>query len=236
MIISHKKRLVIIPARAGSKRIPKKNIKNFCGIPIIYYPIEAIKKSKLFCEIHVSTDSSEIVKAVNLKGIRVDFLRPKNLSDDHTPLMPVLKYVIEEYKKRKQYFDEVWVVLPCSPFLKASDLVNASKLFDNSESKNFLMTVTEYSVPIEWALKINKNGYLDSINKGAFAIRSQDLEKKYYDTGLFYAYRSEFILNSNESGSDKNILPYFLKKGETIDIDDMEDWIYAEKLYKIKDL
>ena len=236
MIISEKRRLVIIPARAGSKRIPNKNIKNFCGNPIIYYPIEAIIKSNLFCEIHVSTDRREIVNAVNLKGIKVDFLRPKNLSDDHTPLMPVIKYVLEEYIKREQYFDEIWIVLPCSPFLKARDLVNASQIFNNSLNNNFLMTVTEYSVPIEWAFKINKDGYLDSINKGAFAIRSQDLEKKYYDTGLFYAYRSEFILKSNESGSDENILPYFLKKGETIDIDDMEDWTHAEKLYKTKHL
>ena len=228
MIISEKRRLVIIPARAGSKRI--------CGNPIIYYPIEAIIKSKLFCEIHVSTDSREIVNAVNLKGIKVDFLRPKNLSDDHTPLMPVIKYVLEQYNKKEQYFDEIWIVLPCSPFLKARDLVNASQIFNNSINNNFLMTVTEYSVPIEWAFKINEDGHLDSINKGAFAIRSQDLEKKYYDTGLFYAYRSEFILKSNESGYDENILPYFLKKGETIDIDDMEDWTYAEKLYETKHL
>jgi len=230
------KRIAIIPARGGSKRIPQKNIKYFCGKPIINYPIEAIIKSKLFCEIHVSTDSREIVKAVNLKGIKVDFLRPKNLSDDHTPLMPVIKYVLEQYNKREQYFDEIWVVLPCSPFLKARDLVNASQIFNNSINNNFLMTVTEYSVPIEWAFKINEDGYLDSINKGAFAIRSQDLEKKYYDAGLFYAYRSKFILKSNESGSDENILPYFLKKGETIDIDDMEDWTYAEKLYETKHL
>ena len=134
-------------------------------------------------------------------------MRPKNLSDDHTPLMPVIKYVLEQYNKREQYFDEIWVVLPCSPFLKARDLVNASQIFNNSINNNFLMTVTEYSVPIEWAFKINEDGYLDSINKGAFAIRSQDLEKKYYDAGLFYAYRSKFILKSNESGSDENILP-----------------------------
>ena len=94
------KRIAIIPARGGSKRIQKKNIKNFCGKPIISYPIKAIIESKLFDKIHVSTDDKEVVEVVNKLGVDVDFYRPKSLSDDFTSIVPVVKYVVDRYKKK----------------------------------------------------------------------------------------------------------------------------------------
>ena len=147
------KRIVIIPARGGSKRIQKKNIKSFCGKPIISYPIKAIIESKLFDKIHVSTDDKKVVEVVNKLGVNVDFFRPKSLSDDFTSIVPVVKYVVDRYKKMNQNFNEVWVILPCSPLLKSSDLIEASSLFNKNKISNSLMSVTEYPVPVEWALK-----------------------------------------------------------------------------------
>ena len=230
---SRLKRIAIIPARGGSKRIPQKNIKNFCGKPMISYPIRALKESDLFDKIHISTNDNKIVNVVNQLNLEVDFYRPNDLSDDYTPLMPVIKYVVEEYRKRNQTFDEVWVILPCSPLLKAEDLVKASGIFQKLNYSNPLMAVTEYPVPIEWAFEINKKGFLKPINKGSFAIRSQDLTKKYHDAGVFYVYPNEFILNCDSEGNDENIKPYFLSKLDAIDIDYEEDWIYAEKLFKL---
>ena len=227
------KRIVIIPARGGSKRIQKKNIKSFCGKPIISYPIKAIIESKLFDKIHVSTDDKKVVEVVNKLGVNVDFFRPKSLSDDFTTIVPVVKYVVGRYKKMNQNFNEVWVILPCSPLLKSSDLIEASSLFNKNKISNSLMSVTEYPVPVEWAFKKDNKGNLKPLNEGAFKIRSQDLEKKYYDAGMFYIYSEKHILNTDYNGSDTNIIPYVIDKGSAIDIDDNEDWIIAEKLFKI---
>ena len=227
------KRIVIIPARGGSKRIQKKNIKSFCGKPIISYPIKAIIESKLFDKIHVSTDDKKVVEVVNKLGVNVDFFRPKSLSDDFTTIVPVVKYVVDRYKKMNQNFNEVWVILPCSPLLKSSDLIEASSLFNKNKISKSLMSVTEYPVPVEWAFKKDNKGNLKPLNEGAFKIRSQDLEKKYYDAGMFYIYSEKHILNTDYNGSDTNIIPYVIDKGSAIDIDDNEDWIIAEKLFKI---
>tara|TARA_B100000579_G_C22847574_1_gene865337 strand:+ start:370 stop:1068 length:699 start_codon:yes stop_codon:yes gene_type:complete len=227
------KRIAIIPARGGSKRIQKKNIKNFCGKPIISYPIKAIIESKLFDKIHISTDDKEVVEVVNKLGVDVDFYRPKSLSDDFTSIVPVVKYVVDRYKKMNQNYNEVWVILPCSPLLKSNDLIEASILFNKTKNSNSLMSVTEYPAPVEWAFKKDKKGNLKPLNEGAFKIRSQDLDKKYYDAGMFYIYSELYILNTDYNGSDTNIIPYLIDKGSAIDIDDNEDWIIAEKLFKI---
>ena len=227
------KRIAIIPARGGSKRIPQKNIKYFCGKPIINYPIKALRESNLFDKIHVSTDDKKIIDTVKNIGLEIDFIRPKILSGDYTPIMPVIKYVIEQYEKMNQSFDEIWIVLPCSPLLNSDDLIKASIQFKRDSSLTSLMAVTEYPVPIEWAFKINESGVLEPIRKGNFAIRSQDFKKKYYDAGMFYIHSKNLVLNIHPNGSDENFIPYFISKGSAIDIDDIQDWEYAEKLYKI---
>jgi len=227
-------RIAIIPARGGSKRIPQKNIKNFCGRPMISYPIEALKKSNLFDKIHVSTDDKKIKNVVTSLGLKIDFLRPKDLSNDFTPIMPVIKFVVEQYLQMNQTFEEIWIILPCSPFLSSSDLIEASIIFNQNKFSNPLMAIAEYPVPIEWAFDINENGLLSPVKKGNFAIRSQDLKKKYHDAGMFYAYSKDIILNVDYNGSDQNFLPYLISKDKAIDIDDPEDWEYAEKLFKTR--
>ena len=113
--------LVIIPARGGSKRIKNKNIKNFCGKPMINYIIDEALESKLFEKIHVSTDCLEIKEIVQKNNLKIDFMRPSSLADDHTPIMPVLSYVIKKYFEKNLYFDEIWLLYACSPLIDSSD-------------------------------------------------------------------------------------------------------------------
>ena len=120
------KRIAIIPARGGSKRIPNKNIRDFCGKPMISYALEAARDSALFDCIHVSTDSKKIAEATQKEGFDVDFMRTAELSDDHTPIMPVLKYVLEQYIDRGKYFDEVVLIMACAPLIDANDLISSS--------------------------------------------------------------------------------------------------------------
>jgi len=225
------KRLAIIPARGGSKRILKKNIKQFCGRPMISYPIEAIQNSGLFDAIHVSTDSDEIAELVISLGLEVDFLRDPSLADDHTPIMPVLKWTLEQYKSKKIFFDEIMMVMPCTPFIKSSDLINAYKLFSESNKENPVIGISSYPVPVEWAFNLNESdSSLTPVNPGMFKIRSQDLKKKYFDAGAFVLYSSDHISRANDSNQDENYIGLILEKIKAIDIDDQEDWDFAESI------
>lgn len=225
------KRLAIIPARGGSKRILKKNIKQFCGRPMISYPIEAIQNSGLFDAIHVSTDSDEIAELVISLGLEVDFLRDPSLADDHTPIMPVLKWTLEHYKSKKIFFDEIMMVMPCTPFIESSDLINAYKLFSEANKENPVISISSYPVPVEWAFNLNESdSSLTPVNPGMFKIRSQDLKKKYFDAGAFVLYSSDHISRANDSNQDENYIGLILEKIKAIDIDDQEDWDFAESI------
>ena len=223
------KRLAIIPARGGSKRVPKKNIKKFCGKPMISYPIDALKRSELFDSIHVSTDCNEIAELVINLGLDIDFLRDPSLADDFTPIMPVLEWTLMQYKAREIFFDEVIMVMPCTPFIQSSDFLDAYKLFSAANKKSPVISISSYPVPIEWAfnLKISDNS-LTPVNPGMFKIRSQDIQKKYHDAGAFVLYSSEHILKANLSKQDENYIGFVLDKIKAIDIDDQDDWDFAE--------
>ena len=223
------KRLAIIPARGGSKRVPKKNIKKFCGKPMISYPIDALKRSELFDSIHVSTDCNEIAELVINLGLDIDFLRDPSLADDFTPIMPVLEWTLMQYKAREIIFDEVIMVMPCTPFIQSSDFLDAYKLFSAANKKSPVISISSYPVPIEWAfnLKISDNS-LTPVNPGMFKIRSQDIQKKYHDAGAFVLYSSEHILKANLSKQDENYIGFVLDKIKAIDIDDQDDWDFAE--------
>ena len=129
-------RILIIPARSGSKRIKNKNIKKLGGKPIISLAIQTAKKSKLFDEIHISTDNNKIANLAEKNSLKIKFLRNKKLSGDKVPLMDVFKFIIKKYKSIGQNFDEVWYLFPCSPFIKATDLIKASKVFKQKKVKS----------------------------------------------------------------------------------------------------
>lgn len=227
------KRLAIIPARGGSKRIPNKNIRDFCGQPMITHVLAAARNSNLFSVIHVSTESQSIHDVAAAFGCPPDFPRPQALADDHTPIMPVLRYVTEEYASYGQHFDEIWLLMACAPLIKSDDLIAAASLFSENGSNSPVLAVAEYPAPIEWAFKRSKEGSLKAVQPGMFAVRSQDIEKAYFDSGSFVVFPSSRILSSAGSGSDEDFIGYVLPKNSAIDIDDEQDWKFAELLFRI---
>ena len=226
------KRLAIIPARGGSKRIPQKNIRSFCGKPMIGHILDTAKQSNLFDKIHVSTDSEEIRLIVEDLGFPIDFLRPTSLADDYTGLMPVIKFVNNTYASQGQLFEEVWLLMACAPLIEPIDLQNAANFFEQSGGNNPLLAVAEYPVPPEWAFTIDAANRLTPVESGMFSIRSQDLEKKYFDAGIFVVYSSSTVQTYALEGEDKNFLGFPIHKLKAIDIDDEVDWIIAETLYR----
>ena len=234
--------LAIIPARGNSKRIKNKNIINFLGKPIIFYSLDLIKEAKIFDKIHVSTDSKKIRGIVEKKNIKIDFLRSKKLADDKTGVLHVLKYVIDKYKSMNIYFDAAALIYPCSPLIKAKDLVNAYKIFKKNKLKFPILSVSEFNSPPERSLSIKKKFIkVDNIKK--FKSRSQDIEKKFYDTGSFSIFPCNKIENIIENFRNNKpcykFLPYFIERIRAIDINTYDDLNYAKLIYgllKKKDL
>lgn len=225
------RRLAVIPARGGSKRIPHKNIKEFCGSPIISYILTEAKLSGLFVDIHVSTDDKHIFDTCCELGFRPDFLRPSSLADDMTPIMPVVKYVTDQYRKTGTIFDEVWVLMACSPLIKSSHLINMAQVMHDNPGKSAL-AVCEYSAPIEWAFTFGEDFELMPRYPGSFSKRSQDLEKHYYDSGSIAAFSASSLEHIGSQGTDCGFLGVVIPKINAIDIDEPEDWILAEAIYR----
>lgn len=226
------KRLAIIPARGGSKRIPYKNIREFCGLPMIAHPLGAARDSGLFSTIHVSTENEVIREVVTKFGFRPDFARPNHLADEHAPIMPVLRFTAEEYERRGQHFDEIWLIMACAPLIDPQDLRNAATMLYETDGKQAVLAVSEYPVPVEWAFSRDVNASLTPLQEGMFAVRSQDLKPSYFDSGSFVAFPANRIFESSNEGSDSGFLGYVLPKGRAIDIDDEEDWQLAEAIYR----
>lgn len=228
------KRIAIIPARGGSKRIPNKNIRDFCGKPMIAHILQAARESGLFDEIHVSTDSETICKTVERLGFNIEFMRPAELADDHTPIMPVLRYVTETYASCGRRFDQVWLLMACAPLVRSFDLQQAAQLFEQAGSTSPVLSVSEYPAPIEWAFSRAADGKMAPVQPGMFAVRSQDLEKKYFDAGAFMVFPAQTVQSSEGAGSDTGFMGYVIPKGSTIDIDEEADWLFAEALHQLR--
>ncbi len=219
-------RLLIIPARGGSKRIKLKNIKLFKGKPIISYSLKESLKSKLFKNIHVSTDDERVKKVVEKIKKGTSHNRPKFLSTSNAPLIKVFEYIVKLYIKEKKYFDEVWFLNPCSPLIKSKDLINAS-LFFKKKKNNSLLSVCKYSPPIQWAFSL-KSGTLTPENVKSQKKNSQSFKNYYYDTGNFGIFSSNVFYKKNKI----NFSGYVIERSKAVDIDTMEDWNLALKLFK----
>lgn len=220
--------LAIITARGGSKRIPKKNIKEFCGKPIIAYSIEAALKSNLFNEVMVSTDSEEIAAVAKKYGASVPFMRSDKNSDDYATTYDVLLEVVNKYKESGQAFDYICCIYPTAPFVTSDKLQAAFKVFTASTADS-LVPVVKFSFPPQRCFAINDAGNLiykwpENKNK-----RSQDLEPLYHDAGQFYFYKSSVF---EEEGKNNVIIPFELEETEVQDIDNITDWQIAEFKYK----
>ena len=225
-------RLAIIPARGGSVRIKNKNIKLFCGKPIISYPINSAKKSHLFKKIHISTDSLRISRIVKNSNLKIDFLRPKLLANNSAGLFKVCKFVFEKYLSLGEVYDEIWCILPCTPLINEHDLLSASKFLNKNKLKKPLMTISKFRTPIEWALTKLNNKKIKPLNYKSLLIRSQDLKTKYYDAGLFYVFTPNCFKKFNETTITTKFFGFEISINKAVDIDTMEDWNFAELIYK----
>lgn len=225
------KRLLIIPARGGSKRIKNKNIKKFKSKPIIFYPLENAIKSKLFEKIHVSTESEKIIK-ISEKKINIDFRRPKKLSGNKTPLYKVFKFVVSEYKKRRMNFDEVWCVMPCTPNITFRDFKKISSFYNSLKIKKPVFAISKYRVPVEWAYKLKKNKLISPVNRKFQLLRSQEILPKYFDSGQIYIFSTKDILKLNFKKNKFERYGFEMSASKSIDIDNYEDWEIAEKMHK----
>lgn len=227
------KKIAIITARGGSKRIPKKNIKEFCGKPIIAYSIEAAKNSGVFDEVMVSTDSEEIAAIAKQYGAAVPFLRSEATSNDFATTKDVLIEVLTEYEKRGMTFDVMTCIYPTAPFVTAEKIKKAVQLLEESDA-DWLMPVVAYSFPPQRSMVI-RDGNLVYQYPEYRNTRSQDLEPVYHDCGQFYVYRVS-VFKGEEEGTGR-LLPLEMPEEETQDIDNMSDWMIAEIKYEkfIKD-
>jgi len=224
-------RLAVIPARGGSKRIPEKNIRQFAGRPMIAHTLEVARASGLFDVIHVSTESERIAGIAAALGFPVAFLRPAQLADDHTPLMPVLRYDAEAFMARGRNFDEVWMLMACAPLIEPDDLRQAAALFAKAGGRHPVLPVAPFPAPVEWAFRMDGAGNLTPLQPSAMGVRSQELETKYYDTGTFCALPSQLVLDSAGAGDFAGYIGYPLDRAKAVDIDDEDDWEFAEIVF-----
>ena len=223
--------VAIIPARGGSKRILKKNIKEFLGSPIISYPIKAAIKTKLFERIIVSTDDHEISNIAKNFGADVPFIRPKYLSDDLTPTQPVIKHAINWLEDSGLKFKYACCIYATAPLLQANDICKSLEIISNSSDDIMLFSAASFSYPIERALTLNKEGFISMLYPENINKRSQDLKETFHDAGQFYWASSKRWVN--EADIFKLSKPYILPRSRVQDIDNLEDLKHAELLFKM---
>lgn len=226
-----KKALAVITARGGSKRIPRKNIKSFCGKPIISYSIKAALESKVFSEVMVSTDDAEIADIACKYGAEVPFMRSERTAGDYATTADVLMEVLDEYSKREMFFDYMCCIYPTAPFVSANKLIEAMEVLKNSDSVE-VMPVVPFSYPPQRCFVIDKDGKIKYKYKEFINTRSQDLEKQYHDAGQFYMYNVKQYLKLRGKISG-DIMPIIVNEMEVQDIDNEEDWKLAELKYNI---
>lgn len=222
-------KLAIIPARGGSKRIPKKNIKEFLGRPIISYSIEVAISSGLFDEVIVSTDNDEISQVALQYGAKVPFKRSVKNSSDVATTFEVIEEVLQQYKQNGVEFDFVCCLYPCAPFITNSLLEEALWKLMNQEY-DLVFPIIKYSSPIQRAFRISNNK-INFLNPKYSKFRTQDFEKKYFDAGQFYFFKPDVILKEKTIIVENSGF-IILNKNQVEDIDELEDWKAAEIKYK----
>ena len=222
--------VAIIPARGGSKRLPRKNIKSFNGAPIISYAIQTALKSGLYDRIIVSTDDNEIALLAQQYGAETPFKRNHELSGDNIPTVPVIKDALLKSFKLHSLPEFVTAIYPCTPMLEPDDLITAAGLIKDNNI-NYIFPVCAFPSPPERALHLDKTMKIASVNPEFAWVRTQDLECSFFDAGQFYCGKTETWLNETElhNGSKALIFPFW----KAVDIDTPEDWKFAELIYNV---
>ena len=230
-MLSKEKKLCIIPARGGSKRIPRKNIKDFLGKPIIAYSIEAAIHSNLFDEVMVSTDDEEIADVAKKYGAKVPFMRSKENADDFATTVDVLIEVINDYKQLGKEFDTCCCIYPTAPLIKIEKLKDGFKKLNN-DNFDVVFPVVDFSYPIWRGLKKTASDNFKMLWSEHLNSRSQDLEKVYHDAGQWYWFKPENLIQKKTLFGD-NTSCVILEATEVQDIDTLTDWKLAELKYEL---
>lgn len=226
-------RLAVIPARGGSKRIPRKNIRPFGGRPMIAWSIDAALKSGCFDQVIVSTDDAEIAAVAQAEGASVPFLRPPELSDDHTGTIPVVAHAVQWLTDRAdagQAPSQVCCLYATAPFVQPADLQRGLALLQSSGAQ-YAFSVTSYAFPIQRAIRLTRDGRVEMLDPAQFNTRSQDLEEAFHDAGQFYWGRAGAWLQGLRIFSP-DAVPVQLPRHRVQDIDTPEDWTRAEWLWR----
>lgn len=223
-------KVAVIPARGGSKRIPGKNIKHFCGKPIIAWSIEAAHESGCFDRIIVSTDSEEIAEVARTYGASVPFLRPSELSGDYVATAPVVAHAITELESAGVPVSDVCCIYATAPFVLAEDLrIALAKL--HAEDADFVFTATSFPFPVQRAFVIKEDERIGMLYPEYAQTRSQDLVEAFHDAGQFYWGKSTAWKEGRPIFADGSV-PLVLPRYRVQDIDSLEDWLRAEWMFR----
>ena len=225
------KRLAIIPARGGSKRIPRKNVKPFLGKPVIAYSIEAALDSGLFDEVMVSTDDEEIAATARDLGAEVPFLRSAETADDFATTLDVILEVVDAYRKRGEEVEEACCIYATAPFVTAARLREAAAL-RRAQDLDCVFPVLRFGFPIQRALRLSATNTVEMFSPEHLTTRSQDLEPAFHDAGMFYFFAVARIRPAGKLWTD-NTGCLLLPELEAHDIDTPEDWEVAEFKYRL---
>lgn len=224
-------KLCVIPARGGSKRIPRKNIKELCGKPMISWSIEAAIKSECFDRVIVSTDDEEIASVAKQYGAEIPFMRPAELADDYTDTIAVIAHAIEWQNSHEEAADTVCCLYATAPFVQATDLQKGFDVLESSGAE-YAFSVTSYAFPIQRAIRITQNQRVEMFQPEHFNTRSQDLQEAWHDAGQFYWGRAAAWL-ANKPIFSSDAVPVLLPRHRVQDIDTPEDWGRAELMFKL---
>jgi len=230
--MSRPKVLAILPARGGSKRIPGKNIKEFCGKPMIEWPINTLQSCGLISDIIVSTDNLEIQAVVESLNVKAPFLRPPELSDDTTGTAAVIKHAVEWYIENVSMPDLILTVYPTAVFITAKDLEDAITLLLESKSES-LIACGAYEYPIQRALFLNESKRIEMFSPEHINTRTQDCQQAYHDAGQLYLSTVKSVLDGFGEFSNTSTM-FVLPRHKVIDIDTGEDYAFAERLFLLE--
>ncbi len=223
-------KLAVIPARGGSKRIPRKNIRKFFGRPMIVWSILAARSSGCFSRIIVSTDDEEIGEIARAAGCEVPFVRPSELSDAFTGTVPVIAHAVEWARDNGIEADQVCCIYATAPFVGPEDIRQGARIL-TSERCDYVFPVASYPFPIQRAIRITNEGRSEMFSPQHYTARSQDLERAYHDAGQFYwGSRSAWL--ERKAIFSSNSVPMIIPRSRVQDIDTEEDWRYAELMFE----
>lgn len=223
-------KIAVIPARGGSKRIPRKNIRNFCGKPMIAWSIEAAKSSGLFDHIIVSTDDAEIAAEAKLWGAEAPFVRPAELSNDHAGTTEVIAHATQWALDQNFELDAVCCIYATAPFIQVDDLKRGLAALESGDW-SYAFTVTDFAAPIFRSFKQTAEGGIEMFYPEHFSTRSQDLPLALHDAGQFYWGRPSAWIDGKRV-FDQGSIPVVIPRWRVQDIDTMEDWQRAELMFR----